>query len=44
LDIPAFEALLKKWMSGFEIYLPSKIFEKYPQYAKDLESIIMTSP
>lgn len=31
-------------MTGFDIYLPSEIFEKYPQYAKDLESIIMTSP
>jgi hypothetical protein len=44
LDVPGFEALLKKWTTGFDIYLPSDIFLKYPEFAKDLETIIMTSP
>ena len=44
LDVPGFEALLNKWMAGFDIYLPSEIFMQYPEYAKDLESFIMTSP
>ena len=41
--MPGFDALLKKWMTGFDIYLPSEIFLKLPEYAKDLESFIMTS-
>ena len=30
LEISGFWELLEKWMTGFEIYLPSEIFEKYP--------------
>ena len=29
-------------MTGFEIYFPSEIFERYPEYGKDLESFIFT--
>jgi hypothetical protein len=43
LDIPGFEALLKKWTTGFDIYYPSEIFAKYPEHAKDLESMVISS-
>ena len=42
LDIPGFEKLLKSWTDGFNIYIPSDIFSKYPEYAKDLESIVIS--
>ena len=29
-------------MQGFQIYIPSDIFDKYPAYAKDLKSFILT--
>ena len=43
LDIPGFEALLKRWTTGFEIYYPSELFNQHPEYTKDLESMIITS-
>lgn len=42
LDIAGFEALLKRWTTGFEIYNPSEMFSKYPEFARDLESIVMS--
>jgi hypothetical protein len=42
LDIPGFEKLLKNWTQGFDIYFPSELFSKYPEHAKDLESIIIS--
>ncbi len=36
LDIPGFQALLKKWTQGFDIYYPSQLFSKHPEQAKDL--------
>ena len=41
LDIPGFEALLKRWTTGFEIYNPSQLFTKHPDQARDLESMVM---
>lgn len=43
LDIPGFEALLKRWTTGFDIYYPSELFAKYPEHAKDLESMVISS-
>lgn len=42
LDIAGFEALLKRWTTGFEIYNPSEMFSKYPEFARDIESIVMS--
>lgn len=36
LDIPGFEALLKRWTTGFDICYPSDLFNRYPQHSKDL--------
>jgi hypothetical protein len=35
--------LLKRWTSGFDIYYPSDLFNKYPQHSQDLETILMNS-
>jgi hypothetical protein len=43
LDIPGFESLLKRWTTGYEIYFPSDTFTKYPEHAKDLESMVLNS-
>lgn len=42
LDIAEFQELLKRWMMGYEMYIPSELFVRYPEFAKDLESFIMS--
>ncbi len=31
LDIAGFEALLKRWTTGFDVYNPSELFTKHPE-------------
>lgn len=38
-----FEKILETCLNDFKLYMPSEIFQKYPEYAKDLETYIMTS-
>lgn len=42
LDIAGFEKLLMGWIQGFDIYFPSELFSKYPEHARDLESMVIS--